>query len=359
MSSCTYSYEFFVLEHYLRLATRKPSHWLSSLQVLTGSPRLSQEITNPDGPENFFARLSFLPARLVNLCGLYLNSPLKIFGTNAPALAIVMPLRGSVEFEVEGRRFVCAPGVPYVLEPDAEFYASVSEAADILVIHLKEPGSAESDTLPRSGDPKLAAILENYLSEMPFFRNHEHAMERTLVFEQALTAYCKSSASFVVEDAEKDVIRDERRICQALNLINERLEKGVDLEAVARDSGLSLRNFYYLMNRFTGMAPYTYTRSRRLIKARESLICNYLDAPLISQHALKWGFKHQGRFSAYYFEHFNEYPSETIERLNCLIKKAQNVRASENQLRAWYTSTVPDSAGKSDVIFPAYSPEEP
>lgn len=358
MSSCTCCHECFALEHYLRMATRKPSHWLSSLQVLTGCPRLSQEIGNPDDHGDFFARLSFLPARLTNLCGIYLNSPVKIFGTNAAALAIIVPLRGSVEFKVDGRHFLCAAGVPYVLESGVEFCASVSEAADIFIVQLKPSDLTESNARPKSGDPKLAAILENYLAEMPFFRNHDHAMARTRNFEQALTVYSKASASYVVESSGRATVSDERRITQALNLINERLEQGVDLESVARDSGLSLRNFYYLMNKFTGMAPYTYCRSRRLIKARESLINSYNDEPGIAKHARKWGFKHQGRFSAYYLKHFNEHPSQTLGRLRYLTKKSQKVIASENRLKAWYTSTTPSSVEKPDMIFSTQSLEE-
>lgn len=342
MLSCTCSSEFFVLEQYLRLATRRPGPWLSSLQALTGCPRLSQEISYSGPGKNFFGRLAFMPANLVDLCGIYLNSSLKIFGSHAEAFTVIMPLRGAVEFEVRGENFVCAPGVPYVLEPGAEFNASVSEAADIFIVQLKQSYLSETDTLPKTGDPELAAVLDSYLAEMPFFRDHEHAMERTRAFEHALIRHSEDHALPVAEDSDRQIISNERRICHALKLINEQLDKSIDLEAIARDSGLSLRNFYYLMNRFTGMAPYTYCRARRLIKARESLIRHFKDDSVIADHARKWGFKHQGRFSAYYFDHFNEYPSVTVERVRCLLKNSQQVTASENRVSAWYTSTNSD-----------------
>ncbi|WP_417566073.1 AraC family transcriptional regulator [Marinobacter sp.] len=327
MRAC--SSQFFVLEHYLRLATRKPDRWLSSLQVLTGSTSLSQEVRRSDGQEDFFARLAFLQAEHINLCGIYLHSAVKIFGANAEASTIVMPLQGSVEFKVEGQHFLCAPGIPFVLEPNAEFCASVSDGAHLFIVQLAQPLSQESNALPESGDPKLASVLDSFLVETPFFRNHEHAMERVRRFERALALYRDNGVWFDSKRRGRPRVGDERRICQAVHLINERLELGVEFESIARDSGLSLRNLYYLMKKYTGMTPYNYCRSRRLIKARESLICSYPEGPLIAEHALRCGFNHLGRFSSYYREHFGEYPSETIRNLESLTRYGEELVTQE------------------------------
>ncbi|MDY6929833.1 MAG: helix-turn-helix domain-containing protein [Pseudomonadota bacterium] len=316
MQAC--SSQFFVLEHYLRLATRKPDHWLSALQVLTGSSSLSQEVMCSEGKEGFFARLAFLHAERINVCGIYLHSPLKISGSNADALAIIMPLQGTVGFKVGSRNFLCAPRIPFVLDRNTEFCAAVSEATHVFIVQLAEPFSQESGALPESGDPNLTGILESFLVETPFFRNHKHAMERVECLELVLARYGENGVALNPKERIKELVGNDRRVCRALHLINERLDQEFEIESIARDSGLSHRNLYYLMKKYVGMTPYNYWRSRRLIKVRESLVCSDQESPVIANHALRWGFNHLGRFSSYYLEHFGEYPSETISSLESL-----------------------------------------
>jgi transcriptional regulator GlxA family with amidase domain len=105
---------------------------------------------------------------------------------------------------------------------------------------------------------------------------------------------------------------------------------------------MSLRNFYYLMKKRTGMTPYSYCQSRRLIKVRESLICSHREDPVVSNHALNWGFNHAGRFSSYYFDHFGEYPSDTIQGIKLLERRSEQVVSTNSgavgQQTVWYTS---------------------
>jgi len=349
MRAC--SSQFFVLEHYLRLATEKPENWLCSLQVLTGSPRLSQEIITQSGKDSFLARLAFFPSSTINLCGIYLSSASKIVGSNAESAAIIMPLHGTVEFEVKGQRFLSSPDIPFVLEPKADFQANVSADVHLFIVQVARP-QLQGDTAGfNSGDPHLAKILEGYLIETPFFRGHEHALQRASSLERALIIYREAGVSASSPSEAKALIGDDRRLCRALQLINERLETGVDLASIARDSGLSLRNFYYLMRKYTGMTPYNFCRSRRLIKARESLIRHYENDPIVSNHALKWGFNHLGRFSFYYKEHFGEYPSDTIKCLESLTKYSKEVQSVQPEVSprqtTWYTSRAPGFVNQS------------
>ncbi len=341
MRSC--STQFYVLEHYLRLKTDIPENWLSSLQALTLAPRLSMEVDLSADPCSFSGRLACLETETVNVCGFYLSSAASIFGANAATAAIIMPLQGTVEFEVDGQRFVSAPGAPFVLNKGVEFYARLSAKVHLFIVQPDQSIVSSESMRLKSGDPELVTLLESYLVETPFFRNHTHAVERTNRFGKALHRYMAGDREAAANRDMPVLVGDERRLCRALELINDHLKTGVDLDRIAKDSGMSLRNFYYLLKKYTGLTPYSYCRSRRLVRARESLICGYHEDPLVANHALSWGFNHAGRFSSYYHDHFGEYPSETLEGLEALQKRAENVwlvdAGSPRRTKYWYTSS--------------------
>jgi AraC-like DNA-binding protein len=332
----------FLLEHYLRTTTKKPRSWLSALQVLTGCSRLSQEVNVSPGEADFDSRLSFLEAGDINVCGIYLRSASSIVGCNAGRTAIIMPAYGSVDFEVEGVHFHSVPGVAYVLKPDAEFRARLSSEVHLFIVQISRSAWRCARGLLENADFELAKILVSYLHETPFFWDHHHAMERTRWFEETLNRYMAGEISVAATVEKKALVGDDRRLCTAIEKINNRLATDIDLEAIARDSGMSLRNFYYLMKKRTGMTPYSYCQSRRLIKVRESLICSHREDPVVSNHALKWGFNHAGRFSSYYFDHFGEYPSDTIQGIKLLERRSEQVVSTNSgavgQQTVWYTS---------------------
>lgn len=102
------------------------------------------------------------------------------------------------------------------------------------------------------------------------------------------------------------------------------------------------------MKKYSGMTPYNYCLSRRLVKVRESLICRYREEPGVGNHALKWGFNHAGRFSSYYYDHFGEYPSDTVQCLEVLKRNSAQVVSVDTggamgQKTLWYTSAVSPS----------------
>lgn len=97
--------------------------------------------------------------------------------------------------------------------------------------------------------------------------------------------------------------------------MNQELQKEeISIELIARRSGLSLRNFHYLMKEYTGQSPYQYIRGRRLIRVREALIRDWTASLGIADHAREWGFQHAGRFANYYHRHFGEYPHQTLRK---------------------------------------------
>lgn len=64
-----------------------------------------------------------------------------------------------------------------------------------------------------------------------------------------------------------------------------------------------------------GVGPGTWLRQQRLDGARRDLANAAGNARTVSEIAMKWGFWHLGRFSAYYASHYGEAPSQTMRRV--------------------------------------------
>ncbi|MDK8463043.1 AraC family transcriptional regulator [Marinobacter sp. SS13-12] len=332
----------FLLEHFLRIDTSRPEGWLSALQILTTSPRLSRKILSPKNRGEFRARLSSLQSDNLSVLGCYLRNPSMISGVNAGFATIVMPVEGQVDFKVLGNHYLCGPWMPFLLEPDEDFHATLSEETHILIIQLPcLTVSGERPSFRRRRGP-LVELIAAFLFETPFFCDYKHAQSRLEQFSAELYEFTESDRALPTELDHRKQVRSDRRLCSAIQLMNDELDTDIDIESIASRSGLSLRNLHYLMRQYIGQSPYQYLRGRRLIKARESIIRNYPENISIAQHALNSGFQHTGRFSGYYEKHFGEYPSQTLSTLDHLKQLSGKVRASRdgdgNTRQQWLTS---------------------
>lgn len=348
----------FVLEHFLRMDTFRPESWLSALQVLTDSPRLSQKILAQTDNSNFRGRLSFLASDNLSVCGFYTRHASMIAGVNAGSVAIVMPVEGTVDFRVTDKHHLCSPWVPFILEPREDFHATLSDETHLLIVQLPCLGEARYRFTLQSHLDRLVERLTALLYETPFFRGYEHAQSRLERFAGKLYDCFEADSSLFSEQPTRKQVSDDGRLCKAIQLLNKVLDSDIDIEAVASHSGLSLRNFHYLMKKYTGQSPYQYIRGRRLIKAREAIIQDYPDSVSIAQQAFNWGFQHAGRFSSYYRQHFGQYPKQTLSELDHLKQLTQSVRSAgddRGEIRKyWLTSsakrvrTLPRSSSDGD-----------
>ena len=89
--------------------------------------------------------------------------------------------------------------------------------------------------------------------------------------------------------------------------------ESVDAAAMARELGVSSRTLHDGFRKHRGESPMRYLRNLRLAKVREDLL-NPGRTETVTEIALRHGFNHLGRFSAYYFERFGERPSDTARR---------------------------------------------
>ncbi|MFW5823467.1 MAG: helix-turn-helix domain-containing protein [Marinobacter sp.] len=318
----------YVLEHFLRLNTVRPESWLSALQVLTNSPGLSQKILFPQAGKAFQARLSFLPSEKLNICGTYLQDASQVSGANADSMAVIMPVSGTVTFEVMDDRCLCNPWTPFVLDPNEDFQATVSDESHLLIIQMTGLGSSRYRRNLQQQQAWLANLLSGFLYETPFFRNHDHALIRLERLSEQLYSIVDEQQGVPVPASDRRKrIGDDRRLCKAIQLMNEELGTDIHIASIASRAGLSLRNLHYLMKQYTGQSPYQYIRCRRLIRAREAIIRDYPGSTSIAEQADRWGFQHPGRFAAYYLKHFGEYPNETLRGLDRLKQYTDQVKS--------------------------------
>lgn len=341
MYSC--NSQSFLLEHFLRIDTSKPENWLSALQILTASPRISRKILAPKSA-TFRARLSFLQSNNLNVLGSYLHNPSLISGANAESATIVMPVEGTVDFQVGDGQCLCGPFTPFLLETGEEFHASLSEETHLLIIQLRLIKKTGYRAVFQRQKTLISELVSAFLYETPFFRDYKHATDRLEDFSAKLYEIIDGARPTPKQMAVPKKIRDERRLCSAIHLLNDELDTEISIESIASRSGLSLRNLHYLMKQYIGQSPYQYLRSRRLIKAREAIIRDYPAKVSIAQQALRIGFQHAGRFSAYYHRHFNEYPNQTLGTLDQLKQMADSVKSLKDDsgevLQYWLTSAM-------------------
>ncbi len=88
-----------------------------------------------------------------------------------------------------------------------------------------------------------------------------------------------------------------------------------ELSAVA---GVSARTLQQAFSEHYGISPMQYLRQVRLDRLRHELMHSGDKHLSLADLAMRWGFAHQGRFSAEYRNRFGETPSETLFRLRGL-----------------------------------------
>lgn len=265
-----------------------------------------------------------------------------------------MPVEGTVNFEVKDGHYLLSPWMPFILDPHEEFHAKLSAETQLIIVQLSGLTRTHYQHALQRDQAKLTELLRAFLYETPFFQSHEHALSRLGSLARKLYRFIEADHSLQPGLLNRDLVGNERRLCRAIHFMNDELHTEIDIESLANRAGLSLRNLHYLLKQYIRQTPYQYIRNRRLIKARETIICDYLERTSIAQHAMNMGFQHPGRFSSYYLKHFGEYPRETLRELDHLKQFVGNVTSARDGSAAmrdyWLTSSA-FSARCSDQEF--------
>ena len=93
----------------------------------------------------------------------------------------------------------------------------------------------------------------------------------------------------------------------------ERLGSSISIQGLAWFAGVSRRTLHDGFRRHRGCSPMRFVREKRMLAVHQDLL-QPSTTTSVTRTALKWGFNHLGRFSAYYLRQFGELPSETLSR---------------------------------------------
>ena len=104
----------------------------------------------------------------------------------------------------------------------------------------------------------------------------------------------------------------DRRLEQAVRLMEESVDQPFSLERLARRTGISARHLQSLFNESFGVSPHVHYLALRLNTARRKVIESRASFADIAASA---GFNSASAFSRSYRAQFRESPSETRKRL--------------------------------------------
>ena len=186
---------------------------------------------------------------------------------------------------------------------------SVSVAPATRLVLLWPTGAKQ---LPIQPEDRVACLLECFLFQTRFIGSHAKAIA-------GATRLLSSLVDGVAGSRCEQPPALDRRLQRAIEKIEQEPDWAFDLAELARHSGVSERNLYYLMKRETGMTPYRWYQRCRLIRVRRRLVDCHCEEPHISRYAADEGFSHLGRFAALYRQHFGELPRETIQWRRTLL----------------------------------------
>lgn len=102
-------------------------------------------------------------------------------------------------------------------------------------------------------------------------------------------------------------------IRRAERFIADNAARPITVSDVAAHLGISLRSLQAGFRQWRSTTPNVFLRQARLQLVRDGLLRSNVELN-VTTLALRYGFSHLGRFSAYYRATFGEMPSETLRR---------------------------------------------
>lgn len=155
------------------------------------------------------------------------------------------------------------------------------------------------------------AIEKEWLLSMHYKRNPHNETELSAMEERII-----SILSIVLKKNFLDAVpltNGEKTSIQIKSFLLNSLKKNISVSEVSREFLISEKTFQNSFKSLYGMTPKYFIQMLKLNRVHEDLQHFNSQTINISQIAMKWGFKHFGRFSQSYKEVFGVLPSETIK----------------------------------------------
>jgi AraC family ethanolamine operon transcriptional activator len=127
--------------------------------------------------------------------------------------------------------------------------------------------------------------------------------------EMIQSILCNSAPS----ESNPSRIERHRAAKVAKQYILENSKKQISMLDICEAAGATERTLYLGFGELYGLTPKAFLKYLRLKHARKELV-HAEPGCTVTRVAYKWKFYHLSRFARYYYEVFNEYPSETLKR---------------------------------------------
>ncbi|MBD8561863.1 helix-turn-helix domain-containing protein [Pseudomonas fluorescens] len=137
-------------------------------------------------------------------------------------------------------------------------------------------------------------------------------MSQQLVEDCLYVLECSSRA--LEPSPHKRLAKNRRVVATAFELACAHPDDSLNVLTLANAAGVSIRQLQQSFIQFTGIAPSSWLRLRRLNAARQDLLQASPSQTTVAEIAMRWSFWHLGRFSDSYCALFNEQPKYTLHR---------------------------------------------
>jgi len=181
---------------------------------------------------------------------------------------LFIPLSGELKIRTARVDLSIGPGFMIYLPPEEKHEFSSSDYAGERIIVMykaaKNSGPFEPKRLPLS---QLLKEIIFYLLTHPKTKSKSALCD---IFKQTLSELIESNANIESPLHLKGRVKDDR-LKKAISIFEERFSEDIKIDKVARDSGLSVRNFTRLLVQETEMSPKQLLVSFRIEEAKRLL----------------------------------------------------------------------------------------
>lgn len=200
--------------------------------------------------------------------------------------------------------------------PVDEFYSAVS-------LHFPEmPESVLNHGAALRVPEKEQRVLRSLLSEVnaTLQKGPESCAEASALLEaesQLIAAFLgalRGGCAHLVPRSSGTARGREKQFRDAREFINKHLGQPLRSSDICQAVEISERCLENLFHDHIGLSPSLYIRHQRLHRARRRLQETSIRSGIVKEVALDLGFRHLGRFAAYYSDFFGENPRETASR---------------------------------------------
>jgi AraC-like DNA-binding protein len=279
--------------------------------------------------------LHHAPLNSVSLSIIEYGADVSVEVERSTGLYVLMPLRGSLEVNCEGKNLLCKPGSGVIVRNGVGFnkllrgnYAQLVVRFDGAALEEKlaalhpsgkaRPISFDATTLLDCNTRKGASWMRTVQYVVDELRNADPDCPQQLIaspLEQLLiqTLYRSQANGLLLADESGQAARPWY-VRKAQQYIQDNFTDELGIEALAELTGVSVRSLQYGFKNSIGMTPVQYLKQLRLQQAREKLLCYTGYDSGVTDIALQCGFRQLGRFAKSYKNAFGESPSDTLRR---------------------------------------------